>query len=65
MEDFFEELEAVLKKHNAAILRSANDEHSLVVSIGKDFMKFYDFSFEEDITSGAIHYGKYKQVFNN
>lgn len=65
MKQFFTELEELLKRHNATILRSAGDEHSLVCSIeapGNTISKFRDFQFKEEITANDLHYGKYREI---
>ena len=54
MEQFLKELQELLGKHNATILRSASEEHELVVSVGKVFKhgiapNFEEVSFEEEI----------------
>jgi hypothetical protein len=47
---FFKELESLLERYNACILRSANDTHELVVSIKKESDEFVDIVFEEEIS---------------
>ncbi|MEE9354218.1 MAG: hypothetical protein V3U75_01375 [Methylococcaceae bacterium] len=54
MEEFLKELEVLLGKHNATIVRSASSEHELVISVGKVFKhgiapNFEEVSFDEEI----------------
>ncbi len=54
MEQFLEELQELLKRHSATILRSASSEHELVISLpGKskhgEATNYEEISFEEEI----------------
>jgi len=65
MKQFFNELEKLLKRYNATILRSTGDGHNLVCSIeapGNTLSKFRDFQFNEEITANCLHYGKYREI---
>lgn len=50
---FLNDLNKLLKKYNAAIIRSADENHKLVVSV-EDENEFIEVEFEEDITTHNI-----------
>jgi len=67
MDEFLEELYALLEKHNAAIVRSANATNSLVLSVGKipamsSVMKFAELEFDEDIVKESIKNKWYREI---
>jgi len=62
MEQFLIELEALLDGWNAAIVRSADDNHNLVVSIPSPLGGFDEIEFEEDITKESIDHKWYKYL---
>jgi hypothetical protein len=67
MNEFLEELYALLEKHNATIIRSANATNSLVLSVGKvpvgsSVMKFTEIEYDEDITKESIKNKWYREL---
>lgn len=67
MSEFIKELEELLKKHNAAIVRSAGPLNKLVISVGKVragsyVMTFIEYEFEEEITEESIKYKRYQDI---
>lgn len=67
MDEFLEELYQLLEKHNAAIVRSANQTNSLVLSVGKipvgsSVMKFTELEFDEDIVKESIKNKWYREI---
>ena len=61
MEELLEDLKALLIKHNAAIVRSAGDEHKMVLCLiaGEDSQNE---EFDEDIVAESIEYGWHKTI---
>ena len=53
---FMKELSELLEKHEATILRSASEDHLLVVSLPfrDDSGEFQEFIFEEEISESSI-----------
>jgi len=61
IESFLNDLNALLEQYNAAIVRSADENHKLVVSV-KDKNGFIEVEFEEDITTYNINAKDYTQL---
>lgn len=59
MDEFLRELKDLLEKHNAAIIRSANSTHDLVVAVQTDPGVFKELTFAEEITESSIKYKWY------
>jgi len=53
MDEFLKELEELLRKHKATILRSANSTHDLVISVPEDGV-FCDIHFSEEIAARDV-----------
>jgi hypothetical protein len=64
MEELLEELKALLIKHNAAIVRSANDAHSLVLC-RIDGENTQEEEFDEDIIAESIEYCWHRTITPN
>jgi hypothetical protein len=58
---FLAELAVLLTEYNAAIVRSADDSHNLVVSV-YDNNGFDEVEFEEDITFESLHNEWFKEL---
>lgn len=63
MEAFLPELEALLRKHDATIVRSANSTHDLVVSIPSPDADhgFDDLHLEEELNADDIKFKRFKR----
>jgi hypothetical protein len=62
MEELLKELEALLEKHSATIIRSGDDEHKLVLSILTGNGVCMEEEFEEDIDVRSIKHGWHKTI---
>ena len=67
MREFLEELQELLKKHNAVIIRSASSEHELVVSLPEkskygEATNFTEVSFEEEIGVAQLRDKRYAEL---
>ena len=54
MKNFLKDLQELLRKHNATILRSANSSNDLVISVQEAPGEFNDLLFAEEISETAI-----------
>jgi hypothetical protein len=54
MEKFLKELQELLRKHNATILRSANSSNDLAISVQEAPGEFKELLFSEEISETAI-----------
>jgi hypothetical protein len=61
IDNFLNDLNALLEQYDAAIVRSAAENHKLVVSVG-DKNGFVEYEFEEDITTHNIKVKDYVQL---
>jgi len=61
IDSFLNDLNALLEQYNAAIVRSADENHKLVVSV-EDKNGFVEVEFEEDITTHNINVNDYVQL---
>ena len=61
MEELLEDLKALLIKHNAAIVRSAGDEHKLVLCLVAGG-ESQEEEFDEDIVAESIEHGWHKTI---
>jgi hypothetical protein len=59
---FLAELAVLLAEYNAAIVRSADDNHNLVVSVDDSSNGFDEVEFEEDITFESLHNEWFKEL---
>ena len=57
IDGFLSDLNALLEQYDAAIIRSADESHKLVVSVGD-----VEYEFEEDITTHSIRFKDYVQL---
>jgi len=64
MKELLEDLKALLIKHNAAIVRSAEDEHKLVLCLIAGG-ETEEEEFAEDIVAESIEYGWHKTIIPN
>lgn len=63
MEEFLKELEGLLLKHGATILRSASKEGKLVISLpSEDGDNFEQIEFNEEINDSMLKHKWYKKV---
>jgi len=61
IDSFLNDLNALLEQYNAAIVRSADENNKLVVSV-EDKNSFIEVEFEEDITTYNINVKDYIQL---
>ena len=62
MNKFLSDLELLLAEHNAAIVRSGDDNHNLVISVFDGLDGFDEFEFEEEINCYDLEYERFKQL---
>jgi len=61
MTELLEQLHDLLRKHNATIVRSADDNHKLVICINDDTADLSE-EFDEDIDAISISNGWHKTI---